>query len=132
MIKKNINILSTIFDLRARRFASTGLLVTGTHLILAIILIQFFYISSTVANSIAFTTSTAISYFLNTTWSFSKKIQYRTLAKFFTVSLLGLLITMLISFYFQEYKINYLLGIFLAALTIPPMSYTLHSFWTYK
>ena len=117
---------------RAVRFACTGIFVTGVHVVIAIVFIQFLMLAPPLANGVAFLGATLVSYVINTTWSFSSRLYGRTLSRFVVVLILGFLLAMLVAWIAQELGLNYLLGISAVALTIPPMTFLLHNFWTYR
>jgi len=117
---------------RAARFAFTGVFVTGVHAAIAIVIIQFLVPIPPLANGVAFIGATVISYVINTTWSFSRRLHGRTLYRFVLVSIIGFLVAMSVAWGAQILGLNYLLGICAVALTIPPMTFLLHTFWTYK
>jgi putative flippase GtrA len=117
---------------RLFRFGLSGLLVTGIHTIIAGTLINVDIASPTVANGVAFAVATLISYVINTVWSFSSPLRGQTLARFVAVSFFGLLAAMLVAYGAQQLGWHYLFGIAAVAMTVPPITFLLHSFWTYK
>lgn len=117
---------------RAMRFAFTGIFVTGIHAAIAVLVIQYVIPAPPLANGLAFVGATMISYFINTAWSFSARLHGRTLFRFLVVSILGFILAMLVAWIAQKSGFSYLLGIGAVALTIPPMTFLLHNFWTYR
>lgn len=132
MKKSALKGASSVLFKRAIRFAFTGVFVTAVHAVIAVMFIQYLMPLPPLANGVAFVGATIVSYVINTTWSFSARMHGRTLFKFVTVSIVGLLLAMLVAWIAQELGFNYLLGICAVALTIPPMTFVLHNFWTYK
>ena len=116
----------------AIRFAFTGIFVTGIYLAIAILSIQYLFYAPPLANGVAFVGATIVSYVINTVWSFSARLNGKILCKFFTVSMVGFLLAMLVAWIVQELGFSYLLGIFAVTLTIPPMTFILHNFWTFR
>jgi putative flippase GtrA len=117
---------------RLFRFGLSGLLVTSVHTIIAATLINVGAVSPSLANGVAFAVATLISYVINTAWSFSSPLRGQTLARFVAVSVFGLFAAMLVAHGAQQLGWHYLLGIAAVAITIPPITFLLHSFWTYK
>ncbi len=117
---------------KAIRFALTGLFVTAFHTLIAILLIEMSSQSPPLANGMAFLCATILSYVINTTWSFSAKLHGRTLARFISVSIIGLLLAMLVAWSAELSGLNYLSGICAVALTVPLITFLLHNYWTYR
>ncbi|MBW3567094.1 MAG: GtrA family protein [Proteobacteria bacterium] len=117
---------------KARRFVVTGLLVTALHVLVAALLIDVAHIPPSFANGIAFLTATTVSYTVNTLWSFSSALHGRSLVRFMAVSVIGGFLAMAISFIAQEASLHYLFGIALVAFMVPPVTFLLHNFWTYR
>jgi putative flippase GtrA len=124
--------MSPVLLRRAMRFALTGIVVTGVHFVIAITFIELIMPTPPLANGVAFAFATVASYLINTIWSFSGRLHGRTLSRFIAVSIVGFLLAMLVSWIVQELGFGYLLGICAVALTIPPMTFILHNFWTYR
>ena len=114
------------------RFALTGLLLTGVHTILAAAFIELVSPLPPIANGLAFASATMLSYLINTHWSFSAKLNRSTFRKFLIVSVFGFVLAMLVSWFMQLAGYHYLLGILAVALSVPPVTFLLHNFWTYK
>lgn len=131
---KNIRVISRrrFIFVRAIRFSFVGLLVTAVHAVIAIIFIQLLLINPPLANGVAFIGATLLSYIINTVWSFSSKLHGKTLSRFAVVSIIGFLSAMLVSWIAQVSGYNYLQGICAVAIMIPPLTFLLHNFWTYK
>lgn len=125
-------VVNPVLFRRAIRFAFTGIFVTGIHAAIAIMFIQYLIPAPPLANGVAFVGATIVSYVINTAWSFSARLHGRILFKFVTVSMVGFLLAMLVAWIVQELGFSYLLGICAVALTIPPMTFILHNFWTYR
>jgi len=117
---------------RALRFAITGLLATGLHAVVAIVFIKQILNVPAIANGVAFVVATLVSYILNTMWTFSHLLQGRTLYRFCAVSCIGLGLAMLVSGVAQYWGLNYLWGILFVVLTVPPVTFVMHSLWTYR
>jgi putative flippase GtrA len=115
----------------ARRFVVSGVSVTALHFAVALLLIERARATPAVANSIAFAIATAVSYVLNTRWSFAAALGARTLTKFLLVSAIGLVLAATVSWLAQQQGLSSLTGICLVACTVAPATFTLHKFWTY-
>ncbi|SOY57268.1 putative membrane component, GtrA-like protein [Cupriavidus taiwanensis] len=114
------------------RFLLAGATSTGVHVAITATLVSTLEASPVAANGIAFACATACSYLLNTLWSFSSRLRHRTLARFAGVSLLGLALTMGISWTAQRLGASYWTGLAGVVLTVPVFTYLLHRAWTYR
>lgn len=117
---------------RARRFAITGLLVTGLHVLVAAGIINFLLPVPTIANGMAFLVATTFSYMLNTMWSFSSSVKRDNFLRFILVSLVGLFLAVFVSGVAEYSEMHYMFGIGLVACIVPPVTFLLHNFWTYR
>jgi putative flippase GtrA len=124
--------MNPVFLKKATRFAFTGIFVTGIHTIIAILFVNYFNSNPPLANGIAFIGATLASYTINTVWSFSTRMHGRILFKFTIVSIVGFVLAMLVARIVQGLGFSYLLGICAVALSIPPVTFMLHNFWTYR
>lgn len=125
-------LFDTLLHKRTLRFALTGIFVTAVHTAIAIAFVKYAKQDPPLANGIAFIGATAISYLINTVWSFSSRLHGITLFRFIAVSFLGLLMAIVVAAVAQRLGLNYLLGIAAVALTVPPLTFVLHNFWTYR
>ncbi|SPA39687.1 putative membrane component, GtrA-like protein [Cupriavidus taiwanensis] len=114
------------------RFLLSGATSTGVHVAITATLINALEASPVAANCIAFVCATACSYLLNTLWSFSSRLRHRTLRRFAGVSLLGLALTVGISWTAQRLGASYWTGLAGVVLTVPVFTYLLHRAWTYR
>lgn len=117
---------------RGLRFAVTGLFVTALHALVAVLFINYVSPQPPLANGVAFTVATVVSYVINTTWSFSARLHGKTLLRFLMVSAGGFLLAMFVAWAAQMAGLHYLAGIVAVALTIPAFTFVLHNFWTYR
>ncbi|MBL8510161.1 MAG: GtrA family protein [Betaproteobacteria bacterium] len=95
-------------------------------------LISGFGLLSTVANAIAFVLATIVSYTVNTLWSFSSNPDRRNMLRFLIVALIGCFLTVAVSAAAQSLGLHYLYGIGLITLIVPPTTFLLHRYWTYR
>ena len=117
---------------RLLRFGFTGVLMTGVHVAFAAVLIEGFGHGAAVANGLAFAGATALSFVINTLWSFASRMDARRLLRFLTVSLVGCAVAMTVAGAAQAAGLGHWLGIGLVVLTVPPLTFLLHNFWTYR
>lgn len=118
--------------IKACRFGFSGLLVTGIHAIVASLLITTVMPNPALANGIAFLTSTVFSYTINALWTFSSPLHGRNLVRFLQVSVLGFMIAVTVSGAAEHYGLHYWYGIALVICTVPPITFLLHNFWTFR
>lgn len=117
---------------RVLRFGITGLVVTGVHVLVAAGLIRFLRFDPKLANGVAFVIATALSYGVNTLWSFSSPIGGSNFVRFISVSTVGLLLTLTFSGAAQYLGLHYIYGILVVVCTVPLVTFLLHHFWTYR
>lgn len=117
---------------RARRFLIIGLGVTFLHVLVASILIETILPQPSAANGIAFVISTMASYICNTLWSFSRAPAIANLMRFLVVSLCGLFLAMSLAALVEYLGFSYWIGIASIVTTIPVLTFSLHTIWTYK
>ncbi|WP_439671367.1 GtrA/DPMS transmembrane domain-containing protein [Cupriavidus necator] len=117
---------------RVTRFLVSGAASTGVHVAITATLVTTLATSPVAANCVAFVCATACSYLLNTLWSFSSRLRNRTLGRFAGVSLLGLGLTMGISWTAQHLGASNWVGLACVALTVPVFTYLTHRAWTYR
>ncbi|AQV93082.1 GtrA family protein [Cupriavidus necator] len=117
---------------RFTRFLVSGATSTGVHVGITVTLVTTLATSPVTANCVAFLCATACSYLLNTLWSFSSRLRNRTLGRFAGVSLLGLGLTMGISWTAQTLGASYWAGLAWVVLIVPVFTYLAHRAWTYR
>lgn len=117
---------------RVFRFGVSGVVATGVHVAIATALISGASASQVKANGVAFVCANVCSYLLNALWSFSAKPGRANFVRFYTVSLLGLAITLAISWCAQTLGVNYWGGLAAILSTVPPLTFVLHRHWTFR
>lgn len=117
---------------RAIRFGLTGVFVTGCHAAYAATAIELDGWTPPAANGFAFTFATLVSYLVNTRWSFSSQVSGRTFMRFWMVCGVGLAMSVAIAAAVERAGLPYPVGIGLISMAVPPVSFILHSLWTYR
>jgi len=128
----SLEALHPMFMKRALRFAFSGLLVTALHVVIATTFIEIILLAPSIANGVAFVMATIISYLINTMWSFSSPLHGENLFRFCVVSSVGFFLAMGISGTAQYYGLHYWYGIGFVVFIVPPFTFVLHNFWTYR
>lgn len=118
-------------SVRMLRFGFSGLMATGLHAIVAMTLITKVDVPPTLANVVAFSCATSVSYLTNTLWSFSASIELRNAWRFGAVSVIGLALTALVSASVQMLGGGPLASIAAVICTVPAATFALHRTWTY-
>ncbi len=115
------------------KFGVTGVGSTMIHILVAAALISGLGANTQVGNGTAFIVSTLFSYTVNTLWSFSNRISKRNALRFVVASLIGLALTVTISWTADSVlKLHYLIGIAMVVIIVPVYTFLIHSFWTYR
>jgi putative flippase GtrA len=117
---------------RLLRFGVTGLIATGIHVLVAMTLIAWLRTPPYIANPIAFVTATAFSYATNTLWSFSSRMNHRTLRRYAFASAFGCVATGAVAGAAEAAGLDYRTGILLVIALVTPVTFGLHSRWTYR
>ena len=116
---------------RSLRFLFSGLLVTFFYIFIAFFIIKFVNLNVSLANGIAFVLANFLSYLIHTTWTFSERIKKSNLIRFYTVSIIAFLMSLLIPYSFEYFGMSDFLITLITSLSIPFLTYFLHSTWTY-
>jgi len=115
------------------KFGVTGVGSTLIHALIALTLISGFGTNTQVGNGSAFIVATLFSYTINTLWSFSNRINRRNALRFVIASLIGLALTVLISWVADSvFRVHYLIGIAMVIIIVPIYTFIIHSYWTYR
>jgi putative flippase GtrA len=117
---------------RAQRFAISGLLVTGLHVLVAAAFLRFVAPRPSIANGLAFAVATLFSYAINTAWSFSGTFDRAGFLRFVSVSIIGCGLAMSVSGLADFYGLSHWIGIAFVVAVVPPVTFLLHTFWTYR
>jgi putative flippase GtrA len=125
-------ILSLPIVKRALRFGTTGVMLTFVHAAIATGLIEGIDLNPVPANITAFVVSTMVSYLVNTYWSFSQRPGASSFARFGVVALCGLFVTTCISGFAEWLGLPYWIGIMGVVVTVPLLTFPMHTFWTYR
>lgn len=122
-------------DRRARRrlvrYAATGVLVTGLHFAIALSLIHLAGFGPGAANAAAFTLATAVSYLVNTLWSFQAELSSAGLVRFWAVAGAGLVLSWTIGGLAGRLGLSPVLGVACVAAIVPAFSFSAHHLWTF-
>lgn len=114
------------------RFALVGVVVTLTHVVVASGLIEGVGFSAGTANGIAFVLANALSYVVNTWWSFQSSMGWGTWRRFVAVSVAAWGLTVTIAWGVEAVGGHYLLGILLVVTFVPAVSFAAHHWFTYR
>ena len=117
---------------RVFRFGVSGVAATGMHVAIATTLINGFSASQVTANGVAFVCANVCSYLLNALWSFSAKPGHANFLRFYAVSLLCLALTLAISWLAQTLGLSYWVGLAVILSVVPPLTFLMHRFWTFR
>jgi len=117
---------------QAFRFCVVGGVATVVHVAIAYVLVVSAGVAPPLANGVAFCVATVFSYFVNTLWSFGKRLHGRTLFRFCVVASVGAAISVGLSGLLDHHGVHFLLGILAVVCVVPFVTFTLHSLWTYR
>lgn len=113
------------------RFALVGIGVTALHAILATALIVLAALGPVAANGCAFVFATLVSYLANTLWTFERRPQPRSFARFVFVALGGLVLTLALAGAADVLGYPFYIGLAAVVAVVPIASFAMHRLWTY-
>jgi len=114
------------------KFSLTGVLNTFNYIALISILLNFSKLNLFFSNAISYTIATIISYYINSIWTFNRKVSTKNMSKFILVCLIGLIISSIISHIIDLNNLNNYIGVVLIVFTNTTLIFTLHKYWTFK
>ncbi len=114
------------------KFGLTGVGATSIHMMVVYVLIGQWSWDVGLSNGIAFCIATAFSNYVNTLWSFQATMSKRIIARFWTVSIFGCCLAVLISKLIEAAGYHYAVGVLTIAVTVPIATFSLHKLWTYR
>ena len=117
---------------RSKRFAATGVVATGIHVLIAFVGVRAGDLHPALANALASIGATLFSYVMHTLWSFSSTLQIWSFFRFVVVSLGSCILAAAIAAAAEGLGLNYWAGIALVVCIIPVLSFSAHHFWTYR
>jgi putative flippase GtrA len=129
---KTLSVEQIQFVARAIRFVAVGLTATLVHIAIAALCIEAFAVKPAPANVCAFLGATGISYVGHTYWSFQKTSSSTNLLRFVVVLAVGVLLSATVSGTVAYMHFNHWVGIVAVVLVVPPVTFILHSSWTYR
>lgn len=112
------------------RFSLSGGAATATHLLVAWLVFELIVKRADVANAAAFVVANVVSYVLHTLWSFGSRMGANLFARFMGVSAVGLVLSTLIPMKVGHDRLW--LGTLAVTLLMPPITFVLHNYWTYR
>ena len=113
-------------------FSIIGVINTCIHTVIVIILVELFKIYPVYSNIAGFIIANIFSFWANCKWNFKFKASFERYIKFLIISLIGLTITIIISYITDKLNLYYLWGLFFIYVTLPITSFTMHYNWTFK
>ena len=116
------------------RFGLSGAAATLTHVIVFVVLVEWFQMRPLFAAVPAFLSALSVSYGLNYRWTFSANGPHRILLpKFLLVSVTGLLLNLLITYLVVDHwQLWYGFALLAIILIIPLSTYLLSKFWVFR
>lgn len=113
-------------------FAAIGALNAGIHLALVAGLVELAAWTPVPANVLAFVVANLFSYWANSRWTFRSARSLHRYARFITVSLAGLALTLAISALGQALHWHYLASVALLVGVLPTVSFGANRWWTWR
>lgn len=114
------------------KFSGVGIINTLIHLTVTVSLVELLQTNPVIANTFAFLTANAFSYWANSRWSFRANMSRPRFIRFFIVSIAGLLLTITLSSFAQAMHWHYLAGVALLFFALPVLTFVFHRYWTFS
>ena len=116
---------------RLIKFTVVGLSIAVFHYMSAVLMVEHGGLAPALANSIAFLAAAALSYTLQTLWTFESRFTARNAIRFVVVLLVGVAVSWGTSTAVAALGLPYRLGVIIVLFLIPALNFLLHHFWTY-
>ncbi|QLG94309.1 GtrA family protein [Pseudomonas yamanorum] len=117
--------------IRFIRFCCVGLCNTLIHVCLVLFLVEILLLAPPIANVTAFFIANMTSYFLNSSWTFRKKLSIGMYLKFFTVSLIGLIVSWSCVWTTEFLGFHYLIGVLMSVFFLVIIGYILNRYFVF-
>lgn len=109
-----------------------GLVNTCIHGIMLIGCVEIWGLAVVLSHFISFSIANVISFFLNSFYTFRRKISLLRYAKFWFASIISLGMTLSLSWMFNEFGFHYMAGFLIIAIVVPLASFLMMKFWAFK
>jgi len=116
---------------RLVKFTVVGLSIAVFHYMSAVLLVDRIGLEPAFANSIAFLAAAALSYTLQTLWTFESRFTARNAIRFVVVLLVGVVVSWGTSSIVAAVGLPYRVGVIIVLFLIPALNFLLHHLWTY-
>jgi putative flippase GtrA len=121
-----------ILAIQAVKFLLTGLLSSACYAGTILFLVEVAGSGEIVATVVGFVAGTAVSWAINSLWTFEVALQGATLQRFVAVTLLGLGLNVGIMKMVLLAGLDYRLGVLLILVVVPVFNFCGHRWWTYQ
>lgn len=119
--------------LQFSKYGIVGLIGTCLHTGVMIICIEIFDINTFLSSSLGFILSLAVSFLLNTLWTFRTQINSRPLIRYSAISIMGQMLNLFILFLFVTIlSQNYITGHVVAIIIVPIFNFILNKVWAFR
>jgi putative flippase GtrA len=116
---------------RLIKFTVVGVSIAVFHYSAAVLLVERLGVQPALANSAAFLAAAALSYTLQTLWTFESRFTARNAVRFVLVLLAGVVVSWGTSTAVAALGLPYRVGVIIVLFLIPGLNFLLHHFWTY-
>lgn len=117
---------------QATRFFAVGLLATGVHMAVAMAVVHFLAGTILAANIAGYCLAFLVSYLGHTTYSFRTGFSRASFVRFLVLNTLLFLLSSLVSWWLDRIALNRYLGVVLIVGILPPTSFLVHKFLTFR
>jgi putative flippase GtrA len=119
------------------RFFITGIISTILNTITIIIInesLKQYTIPhmAALSNGAGFLVASSFAFQGHSRWSFKKEISSKKYIKYILIASISFLLTLILAETIEELGYSYQTGIIIVIITITPVNFLLHKFWTYR
>lgn len=118
---------------QAYRFLFAGVISAAAFMATLTASVEWLHMSPVLANIPAFIIGTAVSYLINTHWSFETEMSGETLFRFSVVTMIGFGLNLGLMYLMHDVLAwHYLIAGFIILVIVPIFNFIGHKIWTFK
>lgn len=117
---------------QASLFFSVGLVATGVHLIVALLIVSLAETGALAANTGGYCIAFFVSYLGHSRISFRREINRRFFRRFLLINTALFITSVLVSYALDELQFNSYIGVISTVGILPPLSFLMHKFVTFR
>lgn len=112
-------------------FAFIGIVNTIVHGIVLAINVEFFGVAIVISHLISFMIANIFSYVMNSRLTFKVDLSFHRYLRFFSASLLALMVTLMIAWLMERLQFHYLVGYIAVVMVVPVITFFIIRTWAF-